>query len=89
VPTVSESGYPGFEAAFWSALLAPKDTPRPVIEKLRAETVRVMSMPEVKQRLAEQATQVTLSTPEELARFLADENAKYKALVKSSSVKLD
>lgn len=89
VPTVAESGFPGFEAAFWSALLAPKDTPKPVIAKLRAETAKVMALPEVKQRLADQATVVTLSTPEELARFLADENAKYKALVKANNIKLE
>jgi tripartite-type tricarboxylate transporter receptor subunit TctC len=89
VPTVAESGFPGFEAAFWSALLAPKNTPRPVIAKLRAEAARVMSLPEVKERLAEQATIVTLSTPEELTRFLVDENAKYKALVKTNNIKIE
>jgi tripartite-type tricarboxylate transporter receptor subunit TctC len=48
-----------------------------------------MSMPEVKERLAEQATVVTLSTPEDLGRFLAEENAKYRALVKSANIKLE
>ena len=89
VPTVAEAGYPGFEAAFWSALLAPKDTPKAVIDKLRAETVRVMSMPEVQQRLADQATIVRLSTPEDVTRFVADENAKYRALVKSANIKIE
>ncbi len=89
VPTIAESGYPGFEAAFWSALLAPKGTPRPVIEKLRAETARVMAMPEITKRLAEQATEVRLSTPEELTRFVASENAKYKAIVKSAGIKFE
>ena len=88
VPTIHES-YPGFEAAFYSAVLAPRGTPKPVIEKLRTETVKVMSMPEVKARLAEQATVVMLSTPDELTRFVASENAKYKAIVKASGVKFD
>ena len=89
VPTVSEAGYPGFEAAFYSALLAPKGTPRPVIEKLRAETARVMARPDITKRLAEQATEVRLSTPEELTRFIASENAKYKAIVKSAGMKFE
>ena len=89
VPTVAESGYPGFEAAFWSALLAPKGTPGPVIEKLRSETARVMAMPDIKKRLAEQATEVRLSTPEELTQFIAGENTKYKAIVKTSGLKFE
>jgi len=90
VPTVAESGFPGFEPAFWSALLAPKGTPRAVIDKLRAETARVMAMPDVTKRLSEQATEVRLSSsPEEVTRFIASENAKYKAIVKSSGLKFE
>ena len=88
VPTIHES-YPGFEAAFYSALLAPKGTPKPIVDKLRNETIRVMNMPEVKARLADQATVVMLSTPDELTRFVASENAKYKAIVKAAGVKFD
>ena len=89
VPTVAESGFPGFEPAFWSALLAPKGTPKAVIDKLRADTARVMAMPDVTKRLAEQATEVRLSTPEEVTRFVASENAKYKAIVKNAGIKFE
>jgi tripartite-type tricarboxylate transporter receptor subunit TctC len=88
-PTVSESGYPGFIAALNSALFAPKGTPKEVVDKLHAETHRIMSMPEVKKRLAEQATEVTLSTPDELARFVAEERAKWTRVVKTAGVKVE
>jgi tripartite-type tricarboxylate transporter receptor subunit TctC len=88
-PTVAESGYPGYVAALNSALFAPKGTPKEVIERLRAETHKIMSTPDMKKRLAEQATEVTLSTPEELARFVADERAKWTRVVKASGVKIE
>ena len=89
VPTVSESGYPGFIAALNSGLFAPKGTPKEVVERLRADTHRIMATPDMKKRLAEQATEVTLSTPEELGRFVADERAKWTRVVKTSGVKVE
>ena len=89
VPTVIEAGYPGYVAALWGALFGPKGTPREIVTRLNAESVRIMSTPEMKKRLAEQATEVTVSTPEELGRFVADEKAKYAKIVKESGIKLD
>ena len=87
-PTMIESGYPGFVAALWSGLFAPAGTPREIVKKLHAETVRIMSTPDMKKRLAEQATEVVTSTPEELGRFVAEEKAKFAKVVKTAGLKL-
>ena len=89
VPTVIEAGYPGYIAALWSGLFAPRGTPREIIARLHAETLRIMSMPEIKKRLAEQATEVITSSPEELGRFVADEKAKWAKIVKDAGIKAE
>src|SRR5262245_35259491 len=88
-PTMIESGYPGFIAALWSGLFAPKGTPKEIIAKLHTESVRIMSAGDMKKRMAEQATEVMTSTPEELGRFVADEKAKWAKVVKKAGVKLN
>lgn len=88
VPTIIESGYPGFVAALWSGLFAPKRTPKEIIAKLHAESVRIMTTPDMKKRMVEQATEVMTSTPEELGRFVAEETAKWSKVVKSAGLKL-
>jgi tripartite-type tricarboxylate transporter receptor subunit TctC len=89
VPTMAEAGYPGFVAALWSGVFAPRGTPGEIISKLHAESVRIMSKPEMKKRMAELATEVVTSTPAELGRFVAEENAKWTRVVKKAGVKLD
>jgi len=88
-PTMIELGYPGFVAALWSGLFAPKGTPKEIVTKLNAECVRIMSSGDMKKRMAEQATEVTTSTPEELGRFVAEEKAKWAKVVKKAGVKLN
>ena len=87
-PTMIESGYPGFIAALWSGLFAPRGTPKDIIAKLHAESVRIMSTPDMKKRMVEQATEVTTSTPEELGRFVAEEKAKWAKVVNTSGLNL-
>ena len=89
VPTVAESGFPGFVAGQWQALYGPKGLPRNIVEKLRAETIRFLNSADVRQRFADQGAEVTTGTPEELARFVADEKAKFVRLVKEHNIKVD
>jgi tripartite-type tricarboxylate transporter receptor subunit TctC len=89
VPTVAESGFPGFVAGQWQALYAPKGLPKDIVEKLRAESVRFVNSPEMKKRLADQGAQVIASTPEELARFVSEEKAKYAKFVKDHNIKAE
>ena len=89
VPTVAESGFPGFVAGQWQALYGPKGLPKEIIEKLRTEATRFLNTPEIKKRFAEQGGEVATGTPEELTRFVAEEKAKFARLVKEHNVKVD
>ena len=89
VPTVAESGFPGFVAGQWQALYGPKGLPKEIIEKLRTEASRFLNTPEMKKRFAEQGGEVATGTPEELTRFVAEEKAKFAKLVKEHNVKVD
>jgi tripartite-type tricarboxylate transporter receptor subunit TctC len=89
VPTVSESGFPGFVAGQWQALYGPKGLPKDIVEKLRFEAIRFLNSTEIKKRFADQGAEVVTSTPEELARFVSDERAKFVRLVKEHNIKVD
>jgi tripartite-type tricarboxylate transporter receptor subunit TctC len=86
VPTVAEF-VPGFEATTWFAMFAPANVPRPIIDKLNAEVVRVFKLPEVQERLKTLGLDPVLSSPDELARYQATEIAKWAKVVKESGAK--
>ena len=89
VPTVAESGYPGFAAGQWQAFYGPKRLPRDIVDRLHAETVRFLSAPETKKRFADQGAEVATGTPEALAGFVADEKAKYARIVKEHNIRVE
>ena len=89
IPTVAESGFPGFVAGQWLALYGPKSLPKDIIDKLRTEVIKFLSLVEIKKRFAEQGAEIITSTPEELSRFVSDEKAKFVRLVKEHNVKVD
>lgn len=86
IPTVGES-VPGFEATTWFAMFAPANVPRPVIDKLNAEVLRVFKLPEVQERLKNLGLEAVLSSPDELARYQAAEIIKWAKVVKESGAK--
>lgn len=88
VPTMAEF-VPGFEAVTWFALFAPANTPRPVIDKLHDEVVRVFKLPDVQERLKTLGLDAVLSSPEELARYQATEITKWARVVKESGAKAE
>ena len=87
IPTVAESGLPGYEASTWFGLFAPAATPRDVISKLNTESVSALSVPEVKDRMAAQGLFVVANTPEQFAAFLKTEIPRWAKVVKDSGVK--
>lgn len=88
VPTVAESGIPGYEATLWNAMAVPAGTPAPIIAKLNAEIVRIMNLPEVRKQLAETGLDSIPSTPEEQARFTKLEAETWGKLVQETGIKV-
>ena len=89
VPTLAESGLPGFDVRNWCAIFAPVQTPAPVVAKLNAEIRRIMNTPEVKAQLVREAQSYTDMTPEELGKFVQAETAKWTPIVKASGARAD
>jgi len=89
VPTIAESGVPGFEASNWYAYVAPARTPRAVTQRLYKEFVAVAQIPEVRQALVAQLNDVVVNTPEEFAKVLKIEADKWGGIGRKLGVKLD
>jgi len=89
VPTIAESGYPGFEASSWFGLLAPAGTPAAVIAKLNGEGNRWLASPEAQQKLQAQGANAAGGTPAEFAHHINLETAKWAKVVKESGAKVD
>ena len=88
IPTIAES-IPGFEATTWFAMFAPAGTPKPVIDRLNAEVLRVFRLPEVAERLKTLGLEPVLSSPEELAAYQASEISKWTKVVKESGARAE
>jgi len=89
VPTVAELGYPGFEAATWSGLVAPVGTPKAIIDRLNAEANKALVTDSMKQKLLEDGSTPLGGTPEQFAAFIKTEHAKWGAAVRDAGIKLD
>jgi len=89
VPTVSESGLPGFEAVGVHGLLAPAGTPRRIIEKLNGECVSILRSPEVRAQLASEGAQAIGNTPEQYAAHLASEVQKWGKLIRERGIRAE
>jgi tripartite-type tricarboxylate transporter receptor subunit TctC len=88
VPTVADT-IPGFEATSWHGVFAPAGTPKPIIDKMAAEMKRILDLPEVKDKLFEIGAVASPMTPEEFAKFIDAERAKWQDVVKAAGVKVD
>jgi tripartite-type tricarboxylate transporter receptor subunit TctC len=89
VPTIAELGYPGFEAATWSGLVAPAGTPPAIVERLNAEANRALGTNEMKAKLYEDGSTPLGGTPQQFAEFIRKEHAKWGAAVREAGIKLD
>ena len=89
VPTLAESGFPGFDMVSWQGLVAPAGTPKPIIDKLNAELARVLKTPEMRDKMFGLGTEVVANTPEQFAQYIRDETAKWSKIVKAAGIKLE
>ena len=89
VPSVAESGYPGFDVYVWVALFAPAGTPRPIIDKIAADVTKTLESQEIKERFAGASIEVGASTPDGLAQFMKKDFELWDKLIKSQGIKLD
>ena len=89
IPTVAESGIPGFEATSWFALYALPGVPRDVQMRINAEVLRVMALPDVREKLAGLGLDINTGTPEALVTFMQAETTKWAKVVKESGAKAE
>jgi tripartite-type tricarboxylate transporter receptor subunit TctC len=89
VPTVAESGLPGFEALQWFGIFVPSATPKDVIGRLNAEIVKALKLPDVRERLTGLGAEIVGSTPEQFAAFQKADMAKWAKVVKESGAKIE
>lgn len=89
VPTIAESGLPGYEAIAWNGFVAPAGTPKEIISRLNAEIVRILNMPDVKERLSADGSVAMSSTPEEFAAFIKAELVKWGKVIRASGARAD
>ncbi len=89
VPTVAESGLPGFNAVGWGGIFVPNGTPQPIVDKLNATIVAFLAKPEVKEQFAVQGSEAAGSTPAELAALLAQDYVHLGEVAKSIGMRLD
>jgi len=89
LPTVSESGVPGYKWIFWYGLLAPANTPRDIVQKIQSQVVVALKQPQVIQRFNSLGTEAVTSTPEAFDQLIKDEIQLFKKLASASGIKAD
>ena len=89
LPTIAESGLPGFDISTWFGIFVPAGTPRPVVDRLHAEFTRALAAPDVREKMLALGAEPVGSTPEQFAAYVKAEAAKYAKLVRTSGARVD
>jgi tripartite-type tricarboxylate transporter receptor subunit TctC len=89
VPTVAESGLPGYSNTVWLGIFAPPKTPAAIVSRLHAEFVRALGAPDLREQFARSGIDVVASTPDAFARVIAEELVQYERLVREANIKPD
>jgi tripartite-type tricarboxylate transporter receptor subunit TctC len=89
VPTVAESGVPGYEYTTWYGIFAPAGTPAPILARLNAEIVRILAAPELTQRFQSQGGDPASSTPQELAAYMREEAARWDRVIRTAGIRIE
>jgi tripartite-type tricarboxylate transporter receptor subunit TctC len=89
LPTLDESGFPGFDVVTWYAFLVPANTPAAIVKRLRDEAIKTVALPEVQKVMAAQGLEVETSTPQELAARIKRESAMWGSVIKDAGIKAE
>ena len=89
IPTIAEAGVPGYNATGWYGMLAPTGTPQAVIDRLNAEVVKILTTPELKERLASEGAVAVGNTPAQFDKFIRDEIGKWAKIIRDLKIKVD
>ena len=89
VPTVNEAGVPGYEATIWLGLMAPKGTPKAIVDKLNEAVTRITSQPDVKQAWGKQGATTLVMNPAQFDKYINDDIAKWSRVIKSANIKAE
>jgi tripartite-type tricarboxylate transporter receptor subunit TctC len=89
LPTVAESGFPGFDASSWFGLVGPAGVPREVVNRIADDVARILKHPEMREKFIQQGADPVGSTPEEFGAYMREETAKWAPLVKASGAKAE
>jgi tripartite-type tricarboxylate transporter receptor subunit TctC len=89
VPTIAESGYPGFEVISWWGILAPAATPKDIVARLHSEIVKAMASPDARKRIGGLGADIQTNTPAEFAAYIRSEQAKWTQAIKDSGARID
>jgi tripartite-type tricarboxylate transporter receptor subunit TctC len=89
VPTIAESGYQGFDAVTWFGILGPANLPKDVVAKLNTDINKALKDAELHKKLGDQGADVAGSTPEQFARLIRDDIARWGKIVKESGAQVD
>jgi len=89
VPTIAESGLPGFETGTWYGVIAPAATPAPIVDKLNREINRILTLPDVAEKLNGMGLQAAAMSPAQFGDFIRSEIANYARIIKAANIRLD
>jgi len=89
LPTIAESGLPGFEAITWYGMATPAGTPKPIVARLNSEVLKLLRLPDVRERMLSQGTEPAGTTPEQFAAYIRAETAKWAKVIKESGARAE
>jgi len=89
VPTMQESGYPGFDVTAWHGIVVPAGTPKPVVDRLNREIVKVMAMPEVQEGFRREGLDIMLETPAQMSARVKQETVLWSKVIKDAGIKAE
>jgi len=89
VPTIAESGHPGFEVISWWGVLAPAATSKDIVARLNSEIVKLMGSPDARERIGALGADIMTNTPEQFAAYIRSEQVKWAQAIRESGARVD